>query len=220
MKPTKIIKKEDITHEVADRYWAKVEKGPDCWNWTGAKSSGYGDFYIGGRGLLAHRVAWTMENGEIPTGLLVLHRCDNPSCVNPEHLFAGTYQDNADDMVSKGRQAKGDQAGSRKYPERRPKGDGHWSRKHPELRPFGDKNGSRLRPERLARGDSHWSRLHPELVVRGKGHGMSKLTEDDVRKIRDLHGAGLSHRAIAKGFNVTRHSVGNVLSGKTWKHVL
>lgn len=82
-----------------------VREDPNgCWIWIGGKTSdGYGKFYLNGIKRRAHRVAWVIRNGQIPEGLNVLHNCDNPSCVNPDHLFLGTQIDNIIDMVSKGR---------------------------------------------------------------------------------------------------------------------
>jgi hypothetical protein len=93
---------------IADRFWAKVEKMPDgCWVWQAARSvSGYGLLAPSGgvRGdRRAHRVSWELHNGPIPAGLWVLHSCDNPPCVNPDHLFLGTRSDNMRDCASKGR---------------------------------------------------------------------------------------------------------------------
>lgn len=75
-----------------------------CVEWQGARHrQGYGVVKVGGRVTLAHRVAFEQANGPILGGLHVLHRCDNPPCVNPEHLFLGTHQDNMDDRQRKGR---------------------------------------------------------------------------------------------------------------------
>lgn len=89
------------------RFWAKVDRsgGPEaCWPWTGARAwNGYGQFGDGGQIHIASRVAWELSCGPIAEGLHVLHRCDNPPCVNPAHLFLGTHSDNMRDMVAKGR---------------------------------------------------------------------------------------------------------------------
>jgi hypothetical protein len=88
------------------RFWSKVEKSDErsCWNWKAGTRNGYGRLWLDGGIKSAHRVAWEFTNGPIPDGLRVLHRCDNPSCCNPAHLFLGTQEDNVADMVSKGRQ--------------------------------------------------------------------------------------------------------------------
>lgn len=80
---------------------------PDgCIEWRGHKDpKGYGRFTSHGGEVLAHRIAYSMHYGSIPDGMHVLHRCDNPSCVNPRHLFPGTNQDNVDDKMRKGRAA-------------------------------------------------------------------------------------------------------------------
>ncbi len=92
------------------RFWrfvAPMTEGSGCWEWTGSLTEGYGSFDH----RKAHRVSWEMHNGPIPQGAgahgtCVLHKCDNPSCVNPTHLFLGTNRDNAIDRERKGRGAK------------------------------------------------------------------------------------------------------------------
>ncbi len=86
-----------------------TDRGCIIWNGYKNKSNGYGMTHDAeNRSTYAHRIAWELANGPIPDGLWVLHKCDNPPCVNVEHLFLGTRQDNIDDMVSKGRQRKGE----------------------------------------------------------------------------------------------------------------
>lgn len=148
-----------------ERFWAKVDRRrPDeCWPWLRHKSkSGYGRVGVGYNVMLAHRVSYFLKRGTVPPELAVCHRCDNPECVNPRHLFLGTASDNAADKISKGRHRHG----------------------------IPDNRGSK--------------------------HGMSKLTEEQVRQIRSATG---SQRVIGDQFGVSKGAVQLIKAGLRWGHV-
>ena len=91
-------------------FWDRaVQKDSGCWEWDGCRDKdGYGQYQLPKVRLIqrAHRVAFTLAKGEIPIGMVVCHSCDNPSCINPEHLFLGTVKDNNADRAAKGRTFK------------------------------------------------------------------------------------------------------------------
>lgn len=106
--------------DLAERFWPKVEKGDTCWLWQGTRDKkGYGQINRGAHtgNIKAHRAAWLLTKGPIPKGLNVLHKCDNPPCVRPDHLFLGTFADNSQDAARKGRLV------FQAYPERAPVGE-------------------------------------------------------------------------------------------------
>lgn len=110
------------------RFWRHASVSPDgCWLWLGYRDrKGYGRLNIRGVPVLAHRFSWRLHHGSDPGSLLVLHHCDTPACINPEHLFLGTAADNTADMIAKGRgrwkASYGDDNPSRLYPDRVPRG--------------------------------------------------------------------------------------------------
>ncbi len=113
-----------FTAKQLQNFWKKVDKSGDCWLWTASKNiHGYGKFNINGKMKSSHRVSCEIENGPIADGLCCLHKCDNPRCVRPSHLFIGTYADNMADMSEKGRcnktdKARGEKQGNAKLDEK------------------------------------------------------------------------------------------------------
>jgi hypothetical protein len=171
------------TPSVVARFWSKVDKTSNpngCWIWTAGKSrlNGYGQFFVAGRNHSSHRSAYEIQYGPIPDGLLVLHRCDTPACVNPVHLFLGTQQDNMTDMVQKGRSLSG------------------------------DKSPARIHRHLMPRGNKHGMRLHPERAARGESNGNVVITEDMVKEIRALYKTGkFSQWQIGERFGIHQGTV-------------
>lgn len=165
----------DVDSQAKERFWSKVQKGADdeCWEWLGRKNivkggSGYGYFSQSGRSFRAHRFSYLIHKGELMDGMYICHSCDNPSCVNPAHLWQGTPGDNARDMHNKGRAAP------------------------------------------------NWKKMKLENKVRGEEHGMSRLTESDVRSILKDNRA---YTKIAVDYDVHSTTIGCVKRREVWKHV-
>jgi hypothetical protein len=95
-----------------DRFWAKVQKGDGCWEWRGPRSPsgyGFGPKFYGTQA--AHRLSYIIANGPIPAGMVVMHNCDNPPCVRPDHLSLGTPAENSAEMVARNRSYHGPRPG-------------------------------------------------------------------------------------------------------------
>jgi hypothetical protein len=185
-----------------DRFWARVDRSGECWLWMRARfpaGNGYGAVSFRGKVWRAHRVAWTITTGEIPPGMDVLHHCDNPPCVRPDHLFLGVDLDNARDMMRKGRNM-------------------HITR--PETIARGEKHGTHTRPDRVARGDRSGARVHRDRMPRGERHGMAKLTDVQVRTIQERYALGdITQRQLAREFGLAQSHVWRILKGMVWSHL-
>lgn len=186
------------------RLWAKVDKsgGDDaCWEWQAKSvitSLGYGAINVDGKITVAHRVAWSLVNGEIPDGLFVCHKCDNPKCCNPSHLFLGTCSDNINDMCAKGRHGM--------------KGKKHTEETKSIMKDRHKENQYALR--RWATDE--FKEKMASIVLKGEQHPKAKLTNEQVIEI--VHSSG-KLVDIAKKFGVSRTVVGKIKNGKSWESV-
>jgi len=115
----KTARRKSIMEKIKNRFWSKVEKTTECWIWIGAKSNGYGVCSLNGKTYFTHRLSWEWANNKsIPDGCIICHSCDNPSCVNPEHLRADSVQSNVNDRVERNRSAKGKNNGQARLTEK------------------------------------------------------------------------------------------------------
>ncbi len=192
-----------------------------CWDWeAGIDNRGYGKFFANGKGAIAHRIAYLLYHKVDPFPKLVCHHCDNKKCVNPHHLFLGTYQDNKDDCVKKGRQASGDRNGVRLHPECLKRGNDHWTRKHPEKVPRGNKHFLHTHPEFAARGINSGRYTHPETTARGERNGSTKLTSQQVIEIREQYSSNkFTCQQLAKIYKVSGSLISAITKRKIWVHI-
>jgi hypothetical protein len=157
-------------------FWDHVEKSDGCWIWTGSRRAfGYGRTIVNGRPIAAHRAAWEQTHGPIPDGLLLLHTCDNPPCVRPDHMALGTQIDNLRDMTAKGRRAVGDR---------------HPSHLNPALRQ-GERHGGHLLSESdviTIRNSTIRGFRRGDLTKLAKTHGVTVSAIWDV-----VHGKSWRH---------------------------
>jgi hypothetical protein len=211
-----------------DIFWAHVDKKSpgECWEWRGGRhSAGYGEFKRGGLGR-AHRYSFALHYGEIPDGLHVLHKCDNPGCVNPGHLYAGTHQQNMRDMGMSGAQ-KG---------ERNPRNIITQKTALAILSMFAvgrrqkDIAAECVTSVGVVRSIANrktwgWLPGAEEAIKRYKSISKhprgehvynSKITDTDARGIFAAQG---KHRDIATVYGVSPTLVGNIKRKQAWKHI-
>jgi hypothetical protein len=207
---------------LADRFWEMVRKGgtEECWLWTGATTWGYGQIGSGGQDgppLKAHRVSWELRHGPIPPGLHVCHRCDVRACVNPQHLFLGTRQDNMDDMRLKGRATRGERDSQAKLTaekvlEIRKALQG--GTRHRDLAAtYGVSQGN---ISNIARNKS-WRHIQLTENYHGPTLRAARLSVEDVRQIKALKDSATA-TVVAVQFGVETRWIEKIWAGSVWRH--
>ena len=220
----------DLTEDDIERFWGYVNyNGPNgCWMWDGPMGTyGYGVIGANNKLLMAHRISETIARGD-PGPLYVCHRCDNPRCVNPDHLFAGTQDDNMKDMVCKGRSCRGEKSGHAKLTADK-------VRKARELVVSGEQTQQAIAREYgvieatlnqaiHGRSWSHVTEGADAIAVKagrlqsGERNTQSKLTSVQVIEIRRIAANGEETQLeIAKRFGVVNSTISRIVTGKSWK---
>lgn len=198
-------------------FWPRVDMsaGADaCWPWIGHVVSGYGSARLNGKTKGAHVIAYTATHGPVPSGLVVMHACDNPPCCNPAHLSAGTYRDNTQDSIRKGRKPSIETHSLKTLTRdqtlaiRALYATGDYS--HETLAAMYRVNDivirARLRGMKV-------------LHVRGEDASHAKLTEAQVIEIRARRARREKLRSIAALFGITIASVCDIDKRRTWRHL-
>jgi len=210
----------EYSEEDLKRFWKKVNKHDNCWNWIAGKDKdGYGLFKLNGKSIRSHRFSYYVYNNFIDQSLMVLHICDNPSCVNPDHLKQGTAQDNITDMDNKNRRNM--KSGARKT--------SHLSEddiinmrqmclnKDYSYSQIGKLyNISITEVSRIARG-IRWKDVKGVLSNRKNINVKLKLTYQDAMSIRKMHSDGIPQWKLCKIFNITSSHISGIINNKKWK---
>lgn len=214
-----------MAKSLSERFFNFVIKGPDCWRWTGAKHPfGYGMIRDeSSKKITASRASWLIHFGEPPLGMYVCHKCDNPECTNPEHLFLGTAKDNSDDMREKAR-------GTAVLTPRE-------MNAVRTLHSFGvsihklahvffvDRSAikSAIRFGSIVEKPEQWKPApkgaKPPPVHRGETNNKAKITESQVLEIRALRSSGMTTGEIAKRFPIGKSMVSHICTRRCWTHV-
>lgn len=199
------------------------EPNTGCTIWNGAHDpKGYGNFGHQGKTYPAHRMAWALAHGEIPDGVVVCHRCDNPACVNPAHLFLGTQADNMADMKAKGRSALGQKNGQARLTKcdvmeiRRRVAAGQT---HAEVAADYGVSTATIQLAATGRTWAHLSGAIPIASGKGAENSQARLSESDVMEIRALVASGEQKASVARRFGVSKWNISLIVSGRTWRHL-
>jgi len=212
------------------RFFDNITKIDSCWIYKkNIQESDYRRIYINGKSIGAHRVSYLIHHGSIPEKMFICHKCDNPLCVNPQHLFAGTPKDNSDDMAKKGRGSlrKGIHYPKPKLTEDNVKDIFRLSGQLSQRELATKFNVTQGLIEKILNKKA-WKKVSKTLTSMssiGQGSNQKgirsprvKLTENQVLSIFKMKGSKTSIQ-VAKEFNITSSSIRHIWNGHTWSHL-
>lgn len=204
------------------RFWSKVDMRANvdlCWEWSSAKDlDGYGLFQISGKTKRAHRLSYFLHYKVDPIKKLICHTCDNPSCVNPFHLFAGSPKDNTKDCILKNRRntQKGEDSGGAKLSESQVREIFYlYQNKKANQEELSKMFGVSAKNISKIITGSRWKHLGIILPKETK----KMISSETVLKIRELNMGGHSYEQIAEKYNLHRATVWNICTKRTWKNI-
>lgn len=186
-----------------------------CWKFIGCITPrGYGAVQLRGSKVGAHRAMWQAVNGQIPSGMLICHRCDVPDCINPDHLFLGTSLDNNRDRAQKGRshRPKGELNVMAKLSDQQVmEAMQRYSRCETAAQIAASMNVS---PATI----SSWVRkLRMQKGKAGVNNGRAKLNPEKISEVKRLLAAGMSQMAVSRQFGVSGHAIWRIANGRSWQ---
>lgn len=214
--------------DIVERLLSRIKVNSEgCFEWQGPRHrQGYGLVFANGKKSFAHRDSFQAFRREIPSGMCVCHRCDNPCCINPAHLFLGTHADNMKDMARKKRSTAGEKSHSAKVSASDVLEMTRLYKSGVDQGKLAQRYGiARCTVSEIVRG-TKWRGIIREVAsegraaYRGSRHPNAKLNEGKVREVRKMHKSGVETKSIAKAMGVCEGTIHAVLTGTTWSHVV
>lgn len=217
------------------RFWSKVKKGPKCWIWQACTRKGYGDFWVKGQNVRAHRASKMWSLGKRKAKCFCCHLCNNPSCVRPSHVYWGSSADNASDRVLAGVHKKSIPRGSASVlsvlneAQAQEIVDKYYAGGVSGYTLGKEYKVSRGAIDKILRGKSwrHCVKIPNRKLLqaekgyrRGSQSKNAKLTEAKVRAIRQKKAAGCKQKDLAKKYGILETTISAIIRRKTWRHVL